>query len=561
MGDVTLDRRLFNRLAEKNPVTINQKIADGLPYHTLRTAKEDVDKIIRIASANLPGGFSYNGSVVCNPQEAYRVITGLANKSSTRDRSIDFARSDFYLVKYHFSLPEEELTPRYQMLPLPEKGGIIRIGGRKFSIFPVLGDRCFSIGSDNVFIRLSRAVVTFKEVFHYLSIDGASDTRILTWALLHNRGGTQATGKGSERVRMGNVFTTMGHYLFAKYGLEETFKRFMNVKLHMLHEPDLKAYFKEHKLDPADYHVIRSVKKRPPGFKERIDYQTIVSDLVILVRKDEATPTVLDMIASIYYMVDLYPDEVDIEEMCGSWIWKVWLGYLLFGDSQGNNRLVENIESHLSALDDYVDEGIRHLLFDEEGLIIRDFYELAWHMIVNMQSMLDSGQGGLSSMYGKSLIVNNYVLSGIRNNIFKMMFSITNNPKKKYTARDYNRQLGIQMQHAILTRLRRTSEHPFVSTASLPGDNMLFQIGIKLIKQERTKSRGRRGNRLNVSDPANRLDESILEAGNYLVLPKRTPTGDNTINPTVLLDSNNTIIRKDHLRDVIDYVGNVIARD
>lgn len=556
-----MDKRLFRKLAEENPVVINEKIATGLPYHTLKHAKEDVDKIIRIASANLPGGFSYNGSTVCNPQEAYRVLTGLANKSSTRDRTIDFAESDFYLAKYHFSLPDEELTPRYQMLPLPEKGGILRIGGRKFSIFPVLGDRCFSIGSDNVFIRLSRAVVTFKSHYHTLMVDGVPDTRILIWALLHNRGGTQATGKGSDRIKLGQVFTTMGHYLFAKYGLIETFKKFLNTNVTLLREDEVDKHFKDKKLDRNDYHVVTSRKVKPIGFKARAVHPDMVSDLAMIISKEEATPSAMDLIGCVFYMTDFYPDEIDIEDMKGTWLWRVWLGYLLFGDILGNNRLVENIESHLSALDDYVDEGIRHLLMDEEGLMINDFYELAWYMIENMSDMMSSGQNNISSMYGKTLLVNNYVLAEIRSNIFKMMFAITNNPKKVYTAKDYNRQLGIQMQHAILTRLRRTSDKPFMSTASLPGDNMLFQLGIKLIKQERTKSRGKQGNRLNVNDPANRLNESILEAGNYLVLPKKTPIGDNTINPTVLLDSNNTIQRKEHLRETIDRVGRIIARE
>lgn len=90
---------------------------------------------------------------------------------------------------------------------------------------------------------------------------------------------------------------------------------------------------------------------------------------------------------------------------------------------------------------------------------------------------------------------------------------------------------------------------------------MLFQLGIKLVRQERTTGRNKRGHRLNVNDPANRLHESILEAGNYLVLPKRTPTGDSTINPTVKLDRNNVIQQKEHLKDVIKYVGDIISRD
>lgn len=556
-----MDRRLFKELGSKNPVVINEKIANGLPYYTLRTAKEDVDKIIRIASSNLPEGFSFNGSTICNPQEAYRVLTGKINKSSTRGQTIDFAESDFYLTKYHFSFKDEELTPRYQMLPLWNRGGLLKIGSRQFSITPVLGDRCFSIGQESIFIRLGRAVVTFRTHYHAIEVDGETDTRILTWALLHNRAGSSATGKSSDRIKLGSVYTTMGHYLFAKYGLDDTFKKFMNCKIHLMHEHEMESYIKEHKLKLEDYHVVKSKRIRPVGFKARVVYSDMQSDLVVLVRKEDARHEVMDMIGCIFYMTDFYPDEIVVEDMKDTWRWKVWLGYLLFGDTTGNNRLVENMETHLTALDSYVDEGVRNLLMEEEDLDIRNFYELAWYMINNMTTMLSENTGDLASMYGKSLIVNSYVLSEIRSSIFKMMFQFTNNSKKNYTAREYNRQLGIHMQHALLTRLRRTSDKPYMSTASLPGDNMLFQLNIKLIRQERTTGIGGRGQRLNVSDPTNRLHESILEAGNYLVLPKKTPVGDSTINPSVKLDSTNKIQRKEHLREVIDYVGQVISRD
>lgn len=556
-----MNKRLFRELAKDCPIEINEQIANGLPYYTLRKAKEDVDKIIRIASADLPEDFSYNGSTICNPQEAFRVLIGKINKSNNKPPSIDFAEGDFYMVKYHFSLGNEELTPRYQMLPLANKGGLLRISGRQFNISPVLGDLCFSIGQDSVFIRINRAVVTFRTLYHAIEVDGETDTRVLVWALLHNRGGTSSTGKGSDRIKIGHVHTTMGHYLFTKYGLMETFKKFAKCEIHLTREHDLEHYVEKNNLKFKDYHVVKSKKIRPVGFKARVVYTDMQSDLVVLVNKKQCNSTVMDLVGCIFYMTDFYPDEIDIEDMKETWLWKVWLGYLLFGDTLGNNRLVENIESHLSALDDYVDEGGRHMLMEEEGLDIKNFYQLAWHMSVNMVSMLSNNKRDLASMYGKSLIVNQYVLSEIRSSIFRMMFNITNNPKKTYTAADYNRQLGIHMQHAILTRLRRTSEHPYMSTASLPGDNMLFQLGIKLVRQERTRGIGGRGARLNVSDPTNRLHESILEAGNYLVLPKRTPIGDSTINPTVKLSSRGTILQKEHLKDVIEYVGEIVSRD
>lgn len=537
-------------------------IVNGLAYKAMKTAKEDVDKMIMTAEQSMPDDFSFIGSTVCNPQEAYRVLTAPRVRGNVRTRSVDLAKNDLYLTKYQFALGSTPLTDRYLYLPSVKKGGLLTIGDKGFAISPVLGDRCFSVGQDNVFVPLPRAVFTYRRFIHTIDVDGQSLSRRVLWSRLHNRGGSASNGKDSDRITLGKVFTTIAHYLFAKYGLLESFSRYANADIELVVESDLANYVKRNNINLADYRQVRSRKIRPDGFKARIVYADIASDLVVLVKKEEWNPMVENLLCGMFYMIDFYPDQVDVEEIKGDWNWCVWMGYVLWGDQLGAGKLVENIVSHLLTLDEYVDDSARYLLKDEEGLDIDNFFDLCVYMLEHIEDMIVDRAPDIGSMYGKCLLVSRYVLNDINVNIFKAMYEISNDRKKVHTARDYNMTLGRHMGHATITRLRLVSEKPFVSTVSIPGDNRLFKLGIELVKQSRTtRGAGGGGGGLDLNDPANWIHESILEAGNFLVLPKRSPTGDSTINPTVLLDKRFTIQRKEHLKPLIERVGRVLQRN
>ena len=557
---MTLDKRLFNLLNKEIP-KFNQDIIDGLAYVQLKSAKNDVDRVMRTAESTMPDGFAFMGSQACGPQETYRVITGLNSKTDTRTRAVDMAWNDLYMVKYQFELDGDPLTDRYQYLPMPRKGNLMSIGDRVFTITPVLGDRCFSIGVDNVFVPLNRAVVTYKQLIHSIDVDGMFTSRLVVWSKLHNRGGSAINGRDSDRLRIGQVFTTIGHYLFAKYGLLETFQKFCKCDIHVINETNLDAYVNEHGLKLTEYHQVRSRKVKPDGFKAKINYSDIQSDVMVLIKMEETTPLALDLLCAFFYMIDYYPEYNDVEELKTTWNWKVWMGFVLWGDQLGHGKLVENVDSHLVTLDKYVDDEVKHLLREEEDLVVADFYELCVFILNNMGDMIRDNSYEIGSMYNKSLLVNRYVLSDINDNIFKAVFEISNNRKKKHQAKDYNKVLGRYMGHATITKLRLTSEKPYMSTCSLPGDNRLFKLGIQVVRQSKSTRDGGKSSGINVNDPANHLHESILEAGNYLILPKRSPTGDSTINPTVKLDEKFTIRRKEHLRELIEDVGDVLARD
>ena len=85
--------------------------------------------MIMTAEQSMPDDFSFIGSTVCNPQEAYRVLTAPRVRGNVRTRSVDLAKNDLYLTKYQFALGSTPLTDRYLYLPSVKKGGLLTIGG------------------------------------------------------------------------------------------------------------------------------------------------------------------------------------------------------------------------------------------------------------------------------------------------------------------------------------------------------------------------------------------------------------------------------------------------
>jgi hypothetical protein len=549
------DIEMFNDLQKRFPV-YNQDILDGLAYRGLDNAKELIDQTIACAERSYPADFEFNGSSICSPQEAYSVMSSSLTRSDRSTPSIDLAQSDVYMVKYQFSCNGVPLYPRYFCVPYVRRGGLITITGKQFAIGQVLTDPGLSIGQDFVFIRMSRAPVTFKRLIHTVMKDGVEYSEYVAYSWLHHRSADKNKKSESDTIVLGKAMSTLPHYLFCRYGFKETFRRFAYCDVAIVTE----EFLKENPVDSEKYVVVTSSKSRPSALKTRVHYPDVATNYCLVIPRAADNQLTMVFALGFFYMVDLFPQDATIEDLLEAQVWKCWMGYILFGDQMSIGKLVENVESHLISLDDYVDIEVRKTLLDEENLDVDDLYEFFAYILVQIDHLIDSKAESIGSMYGKRLVTSQYVLRDIYEQIFRCLFEITNNRKRKHTADDYNKILGKFFMPTIIFNLRKTSSKPFMSSVSTPGDNMFFRITSRLVMQAQT-SAGRKSQNLNVNDVGSWLDSSIAEAGNHLILPKHSPLGRNTINPTVLLDEKNTICRKEHMKPITEWIDSAIGRD
>jgi len=193
----------------------DQRILDGIPYVQMRNAKEYIDRCIRTAESSFPEEVEFLGSKICSPQHAFRVMSEMDSRID-KNKIIDQAPSDVYLVQYRFKALGQDLKPRYMFLPNLKKGNEIKIAGKQFHAMPVLADPGFSVTSDYVFFRMTRAPVTFNRLIHTVEKDGVRMSKSLVHSKLHWKGGANDRSRESDVIKVGNVVTTLSHYLFCK---------------------------------------------------------------------------------------------------------------------------------------------------------------------------------------------------------------------------------------------------------------------------------------------------------------------------------------------------------
>lgn len=558
-----MDTRLFKRYEERGP-KFNQVITRGLACKDIPDAKAYIDRIIRCAEQQYPEGLVYEGSRRCNPVEEYNQVTAISKGSK---RVFDLAPSSVYLVRYDFSYKGEPLYPQYLYLPYVEEGGTIDIMGKKFMISPVLADKVFSVGTDNVFIPMPRGKVTFYEENSYYRqgafdpndpLDGHTGVRrvkAVVWSELHNRGGGKNKNSRSNTIHLGRVRSTLMHYLLCKFGFDETFRMYghADVKVMPQEEATLANY-------PADDWVVcRSAKIKPSGVRMRADaYNQVASSLALVIRKNQFTPLVESMVTGFFYVVDHFPDLMKPEYVHIDIQWQILMGFILFGDEPSEGKLMEDVQTHLKSLDGYVDFEVQKTL-REEDIECRHIYDLFVYIIDNMSNMLHESSNKISSMYDKQLMVLRYVLSDINNAMFEFLFKITNNNKKQMTKEELNKILADYFKTKLILRISSGKGHGEISSVASPSDNMFFKLTSVIIQQSDTAGKGK-GRETKPIDPSMYLDASIAEVGGYCVLPKSSPIGKDRINPFVHLGELNRIERNPKFIELLDSVQREIER-
>lgn len=546
-----MDSDLFAFSHRTRSPKFNENVVKGLATIDVKDAKEYVDNIINCGVSQYPEGFEYLGSERCSPLEEYNVITKSRNGPN---RIFDLARSDVYLVKYKFRNHGKDLAPVYMYLPFVRQAGMLYVTGKQFAVSPVMGDVAFSISENDVFIRMPRAPVTFNRSNSYMVIDGVRTSEYVVWAPLHNKGGKKSKNR-SNAIYLGRVQSTLAHYLFCKYGFYETFEKYTRAQPIIVREADFDpAMYPE-----ADYVVCTSAKNKPVGLRGRRMYHEIATDLMVIVKRETFSPLVKSLIAGFYYVIDHFPDHIEDP----TWIadpdqWKLFMGYIQWGDEPSRGRLVDDVNTHLKSLDGYVDHEVKKTLMEVE-VYCDDLYDLMVHILLNMRDMLEQNATRVASLYGKRLEVLRYLLRNVNNAMFEFLFKITSNSKKVLANKDYEDILRSYFKPKLIHGITTGSEHPEVSSVSNPSDNLFFKITSVIVQQSDMHGRGKSQETKPIG-PTMFLDSSYAEVTGFCVLPKSNPIGNSRLNPCVELGPHHTVKRKEKFRDLLDGVQRLIQR-
>lgn len=562
-----MDKHLSEMIDIVTP-NFNQDIVEGMAYREMRRVESHIDKVMRTAAAGFPEGIRYVDYRRCTPDEEVREIFDNASKSKRASKSrttLELSHSSIYLVKYMFtyrapgSTIDEALPDQHLYLPYVKPGGLITLRGSTYTISPTLADNALSVQTNTIFIQMSCGKLTFERRTHnYFRLgDGPYDppqgmSVYVVSSQIHNR---QDKKGDTPTVKVG-VAHTLVNYLFCKYGVTPTFQIFANADVVIGNSTTITR--DEY---PSDqWYICTSTRMKPPGMKTN-RYES--SDMRLAVRKDQWSPLVHNLIGGFFYMVDFFPSQITPEFADDPRMWKVILGYAIFGEGGSHGRIIEDVQEHLNSLDRYLNGEIQKELI-ADGIVVEDIYGFFVNIIETMHQRIAERSVNLSSMYDKKLMVMRFALADINHAIFNLMFKLQKSAKKNLNKLEISKLMRSQLKPDTIIKLNK--DHNEVSSVSAPGDNMFFKTTSLLVPQSsasgkrKGKGKGKGKTKSNIADPTKFLHASIAEVGSYTTLPKSDPIGHSRISPFVHMGDDGSIVRNPDLIKILDATQNLIQR-
>jgi len=528
---------LIRTIIEKHTPKMNPDIVNGLAYKLIPNGIEYIDRVIRGVAKSFPPGLEYVECAKCTPQEEFREIT--KPRGGAR-RSFDIAKSDVYLVKYRFRYEGKDLPLRHVYHPNIREGGLIWLSGSEYMCSPVLSDRVISPGEDNVFVRILRDKVKFERTKHMVNVDGIRRSITVVSSVIYKR------NKNAKKVMLTTkAESTPIHYLIARYGFDEAMKRLIGFV------PETGLNFSKATHHPDEWVLVQSTGIKP---KTCLDYLYRASPIVFAVPKHLFSHHVMTVLGSVFYVIDHFPEKVKIEYLNNQSLFAVLLGEIIFSGIYKEGELLGWIREHFSSLELCMDQDVIADL-DALGFSgVADFFDMMVLIINNFNDFLLKGSEEINAMYGKELSILYDVYYPITHSIINMSFLLTKAAsKKKLTEREVVEIMNKSLTQGKIYEL--TNRHISMSSVSYSGDNKFYKITSVIVPQTAKSRQVKTGRKTQASDQVKTLHPSFAEAGGYLNLTKPDPSGFARVNPYVKLDARGTIVRKEHLKPVLDKVA------
>ncbi len=531
---------------------VNPDIGNGLVNKHIKDIESYVNSIFQIAFKDFD--LKYLGYDKCTPKEELDKI--LTNKQKAR---IDVSKSNIYMVRYYFQYKGEDLPPLYLYLPYLEQGGILYLSGSAFSISPVLADKIISVGMNDVFVRLIRDKLNFKRAcYSYLSstensINYRESIQYVYSVMYRKKNKSEKTVKPFKKANH-----LLVHYLFAKYGVSETFQKFFGFVPEIGDSVSINET--THPLD--QYVICQSMNLNSLNSKKNVFYMP--TDIRIAVRKEQYTTALKKYIVAFFYITDLFPDRVNVQDVDKPRLWIILLALMIFPNNISEGKLESDIRDHFSSLNNYVDDLVKVKLKESKikdvSLDCNDIYELFNKIVVFFDDWIQASRGRVNSMYDKEISVLYYVCSDIIMQAFYLLYELKPLSKKHTNINVISKTINKFLKPTCILGLKNKSG--YVSGNYTSGDNKYFKLTSILVPQESATTKKKKGGGISIGSATNNLHASIIEVGNAFGMPKTDPVGTSRINAYLNISPVDcTVQRNEELRETLDNFQERIRRE
>lgn len=535
-------RDMLNVVRSRMP-KINPLIAEGLAFHQMKSAESTIDRLLQIGfrreesewtGEGLPDGIHYLRMEPVTPEESYIQKT---KANTTKDpsrvssgkipRGYDMSLTDTYLVKLVFD-NGGELKYKYWAIPFARRGGIIHIRGTRFAISAVLKTRGLSLTQKGYFTEFNRARVIFEWLSDSFLINGDVNHVYMPYSFkLHNK------------AKKNKYVPALACWLFAKYGLFETFKRYLNA--------DIKVYDAD---DPAllDYDTNKFAVCRPDP-----SHRGGRPNLAIVIDKKDLSKEAEVLIGTVFYIARENPTRVIAEYIGREALWQIMLGFAIFGRGEHEARIIEEIKAHFANIERTLDVMFKAELLSE-GVECDTIYDFLFHVITRLTRRDGSELSSMANLYGRYLTTTEYVIRDMREAIFNAHWELIKQARKTGGKAIMPRNVDLILNRQLRTHLAAgiSSGHGEINAFQVATDNMLIGLTCHCIDQTDARAVGAGKKKvIDLNDPSRHLHSSIAEVGSLSNLPKSSPIGYARLNPYLSIDPFGRIQQKPHLKRLL----------
>lgn len=527
MFDPQLLQLVQSKVGKFNPI-----IAKGYAQHEIDHAMSYVNEIIKSASQDFPAGLVYKGIARVDPFTEYNALI--------KNRTYDISKSTVYVVKIMFEFEGEPLRDYYLLLPYLEYGSSMVISGSTFAVSPVLIDNAFSVGVDSIFLYANRVKLTFRQVSHMYLVNGERTMDFSVSSDMYF--GRNSTDVPAHRLRPTYKMSILAtHYLLAKFGIEELFRKFFNMECWYGDSLTINA----DNFPPEEFTICKSTGVKP---QQLTAYNYIPHDLTIAVRNKDFTLPIRGIIAGIFYVADWYSDRIRPELLHDNKLWYHLLALTIKPEVLQEVATLEKLDDHFNSLGTFIDDQVRDVL-RSTGVHVNDIFDVLIELIKTYPERINVDDSELATMYGKRLVVSRYMLSDVRDNIFKMGFDLQTlaNGNKPITRVDIENIMKKQLKPSTVLK---SNKHNEVNAVSNPTDNIVpvMTLPIKLQSSMAKKGKAKKF----VFTPSLGLSASIAEVGNLTSDAGDDFTGRSRLNPYVTVAPDGSILSNPELRHIIE---------
>lgn len=530
-----LDPHLESLIKQKQ-TPMNKTVTSGLVKKHMDGALSYLDRVFHSAFGSFRSNVVYRGYQQCKPEEEYRFKLKRNGGSSPSKARYELSRSDLGLVKFFFEVDGRPVRPLYLYIPFCDETGLIHLRGTAHTISMVIEDPGLSITRDGCFFKVTCDKITINRIAHTFVREEIGITQRRTRRDIHLSipyGRLYRAKQNKANTSKTAPVVTLPHYLFGKFGVTYTFKRYLGLDVVYGTESDITS----DKYPDSEWTRYYSAKEPHPNNRKPA-HPWVPSSAAIAIRTTQPTPLAELMVGGFFYVADCYTHEFSPYDSDQPIHWRLMMGKMVFNKSVKHIQMTEYLEPHFLSLDSYLDD-IAKARFEEQGIVCEDIYEYMVFVMSQLDTLLNTTN--LASMYGKELTVLPYVLSPIVHGIFYTKFGLMQQCKQTrtdpttgeeimvFTERQVNDTLNLNLKPEAIYQIKRAS-HGEISTVTSPSDNKMFKINNRIVLQQNASRGAGKRSESPMTDESKALDVSIAVVCAYLHLTKPEPSGRSYVN-------------------------------